>query len=234
MLLRWPREGSLPSQSPPAAGERQLASRLADPWFVAYHGLGGGGCVASPAPPPPSSPTAAAVAEGGGCVGVYGVVLGGGVVAEKPAAPVACETVAPVAREPVAPVAREPVAPVARESVARLPLLLAAEPVTPVARVPVAPVARVPVAPVAHVPVAPVALLFCFAYSADYTPLWLWGAFLTCAISNALNDSADNLAMAHRRSELAAEVNIDDEVAADGYCSNNCPDPESDEEENLL
>ncbi|CAI7814704.1 unnamed protein product [Closterium sp. NIES-54] len=34
-------------------------------------------CVASPAPPPPSSPTAAAVAEGGGCVGVYGVVLGG-------------------------------------------------------------------------------------------------------------------------------------------------------------
>ncbi|CAI7853794.1 unnamed protein product, partial [Closterium sp. NIES-54] len=39
--------------------------------------LGGGGCVASPAPLPPSSPTAAAVAEGGGCVGVYGVVLGG-------------------------------------------------------------------------------------------------------------------------------------------------------------
>ncbi|CAI7813266.1 unnamed protein product [Closterium sp. NIES-53] len=122
-------------------------------------GLGGGGCVASPAPPPPSSPTAAAVAEGGGCVGVYGVVLGGlkGVAAEKPAAPVARETVAPVAREPVAPVAREPVAPVARESVARLPLLLAVEPVTPVARVPVAPVASVPVAPVARVPVAPVA-----------------------------------------------------------------------------
>ncbi|CAI7846535.1 unnamed protein product, partial [Closterium sp. NIES-53] len=78
-----------------------------------------------------------------------------GVAAEKPAAPVAHETVAAVAREPVAPVAREPVAPVARESVARLPLLLAAEPVTPVARVPVAPVASVPVAPVARVPVAP-------------------------------------------------------------------------------
>ncbi|CAI7870298.1 unnamed protein product [Closterium sp. NIES-53] len=42
-----------------------------------FPGLGGGGCVASLAPPPPSSPTAAAVAEGGGCVGVYGVVLGG-------------------------------------------------------------------------------------------------------------------------------------------------------------
>ncbi|CAI7871045.1 unnamed protein product, partial [Closterium sp. NIES-53] len=37
--------------------------------------FGGGGCVASPAPPT-SSPTAAAVAEGGGCVGVVGVVLG--------------------------------------------------------------------------------------------------------------------------------------------------------------
>ncbi|CAI7855780.1 unnamed protein product, partial [Closterium sp. NIES-53] len=117
--------------------------------------LGGGGCAASPAPPPPSSPTAAAVPEGGGCVGVYGVVLRGGVAALKLAAPVARETVAPVAREPVALVAREPVAPVARESVARLPLLLAAEPVTPVARVPVAPVASVPVAPVARVPVAP-------------------------------------------------------------------------------
>ncbi|CAI7879803.1 unnamed protein product, partial [Closterium sp. NIES-53] len=112
-------------------------------------GCGGGGCVASPPPPPPSSPTAAAVAEGGGCVGVYGVVLGGwsvsrarGVAAEKPAAPVARETVAPVAREPVVPVAREPVAPVA-----------------PVARVPVAPVASVPVAPVARVPVAPLVLL---------------------------------------------------------------------------
>ncbi|CAI7762809.1 unnamed protein product, partial [Closterium sp. NIES-54] len=35
---------------------------------------------ASPAPPPPPlSPTAAATAEGGGCVGVDGVVLGGGV-----------------------------------------------------------------------------------------------------------------------------------------------------------
>ncbi|CAI7789121.1 unnamed protein product, partial [Closterium sp. NIES-53] len=124
--------------------------------------LGGDGCVASPAPLPPSSPTAAAVAEGGGCVGVYEVVLGGlgrlkGVAAKKPTALVASETVAPVAREPVAPVAREPVAPVARESVARLPLLLAAEPVTPVARVPVAPVASVPVAPVARVPIAPVA-----------------------------------------------------------------------------
>ncbi|CAI7793018.1 unnamed protein product [Closterium sp. NIES-54] len=120
--------------------------------------LGGGGCVASPAPPPPSSPTAAPVAEGGGCVGVYGVVLGGWSVSRaRLAAPVARETVAPVAREPVAPVAREPVAPVARESVARLPLLLVAEPVTPVARVPIAPVASVPVAPVARVPVAPVA-----------------------------------------------------------------------------
>ncbi|CAI7907143.1 unnamed protein product [Closterium sp. NIES-54] len=45
-------------------------------WFGGWR-LGGGGCVASPAPPPPSSPTTAAVAEGGGCVGVYGVVLGG-------------------------------------------------------------------------------------------------------------------------------------------------------------
>ncbi|CAI7857539.1 unnamed protein product [Closterium sp. NIES-53] len=35
--------------------------------------------VVCPTPPPPPSPTAAAAAEGGGCVGVDGVVLGGGV-----------------------------------------------------------------------------------------------------------------------------------------------------------
>ncbi|CAI7892460.1 unnamed protein product [Closterium sp. NIES-54] len=35
-------------------------------------------------------------------------------------------------------------------------------------------------------------------------------AFLTCGISNALDGSEDDLAMAHRRSQLTAEVDVDD------------------------
>ncbi|CAI7773257.1 unnamed protein product [Closterium sp. NIES-54] len=42
-------------------------------------------------------------------------------------------------------------------------------------------------------------------------------AFLTCGIINVLDGSDVKLAMAHRRSELAAEVDVDDEVAAGGF-----------------
>ncbi|CAI7872862.1 unnamed protein product, partial [Closterium sp. NIES-53] len=42
-------------------------------------------------------------------------------------------------------------------------------------------------------------------------------AFLTCGISNVLDVSDVKLAMAHRRSELAAEVDVDDEVTAGGF-----------------
>ncbi|CAI7769270.1 unnamed protein product [Closterium sp. NIES-54] len=54
--------------------------------------------------------------------------------------------------------------------------------------------------------------------------------FLTCGITNALNGSEDGLAMAHRRSQLAAEVDVDDSIIADGFFGNNCQEPESDEE----
>ncbi|CAI7858395.1 unnamed protein product [Closterium sp. NIES-54] len=56
-------------------------------------------------------------------------------------------------------------------------------------------------------------------------------AFLTCGISNALDGSEDGLAMAHRRSQLTAEVDVDDSIIADGFFGNNCQEPESDKEE---
>ncbi|CAI7923523.1 unnamed protein product [Closterium sp. NIES-54] len=55
-------------------------------------------------------------------------------------------------------------------------------------------------------------------------------AFLTCGISNALDGSEDGLAMAHRRSRLTTEVDVDDSIIADGFFGNNCQEPESDEE----
>ncbi|CAI7771391.1 unnamed protein product [Closterium sp. NIES-54] len=55
-------------------------------------------------------------------------------------------------------------------------------------------------------------------------------AFLTCGISNALDGSEDGLAMAHRRSHLTAEVDVDDSIIADGFFGNNCQELESDEE----
>ncbi|CAI7887378.1 unnamed protein product [Closterium sp. NIES-54] len=48
---------------------------------------------------------------------------------------------------------------------------------------------------------------------------------------NALDGSEDCLAMAHRRSQLTAEVDVDDSIIADGFFGNNCQEPESDEEE---
>ncbi|CAI7760319.1 unnamed protein product [Closterium sp. NIES-54] len=56
-------------------------------------------------------------------------------------------------------------------------------------------------------------------------------AFLTCGISNAHDDNEDGLAMAHRRSQLTAEVDVDDSIIADGLYGNNYREPESDEEE---
>ncbi|CAI7834842.1 unnamed protein product [Closterium sp. NIES-53] len=55
-------------------------------------------------------------------------------------------------------------------------------------------------------------------------------AFLTCGISNALDGSEDGLTMAHRRSQLTAEVDVDDSIIADGFFGNNYQEPESDEE----
>ncbi|CAI7793957.1 unnamed protein product [Closterium sp. NIES-54] len=56
-------------------------------------------------------------------------------------------------------------------------------------------------------------------------------AFLSCGISTALDGSEDGLAMAHRRSQLTAEVDVDDSIITDGFFGNNCQEPESDEEE---
>ncbi|CAI7921869.1 unnamed protein product, partial [Closterium sp. NIES-54] len=56
-------------------------------------------------------------------------------------------------------------------------------------------------------------------------------AFHTCGISNALDGSEDSLAMAHRRSQLTAEVDVHDSIIADGFFGNNCQELESDEEE---
>ncbi|CAI7836757.1 unnamed protein product [Closterium sp. NIES-53] len=56
-------------------------------------------------------------------------------------------------------------------------------------------------------------------------------AFLTCGISNALDGSEDGLAMAHRRRQLTAEVDVDDSIIADGFFGKNCQEPKSDEEE---
>ncbi|CAI7898513.1 unnamed protein product [Closterium sp. NIES-54] len=55
-------------------------------------------------------------------------------------------------------------------------------------------------------------------------------AFLTCGINNALDSSEDGLAMVHRRSQLTAEVDVDDVIIADGFFGNNCQESESDEE----
>ncbi|CAI7922328.1 unnamed protein product [Closterium sp. NIES-54] len=55
-------------------------------------------------------------------------------------------------------------------------------------------------------------------------------AFLACGISNALDGSEDGLAMAHRRSQPTAEVDVDDSIIADGFFGNNCQEPESNEE----
>ncbi|CAI7843999.1 unnamed protein product [Closterium sp. NIES-53] len=55
-------------------------------------------------------------------------------------------------------------------------------------------------------------------------------AFLTCGISNALDGSEDHLAMAHRRSQLSHEVEVDDNIQADGFWGNNATKPESDME----
>ncbi|CAI7791300.1 unnamed protein product [Closterium sp. NIES-54] len=55
-------------------------------------------------------------------------------------------------------------------------------------------------------------------------------SFLTCGISNALDGSQDNLCMQHRRDTVKGEVELDDEIAADGFCCNNVEEPESDGE----
>ncbi|CAI7842485.1 unnamed protein product [Closterium sp. NIES-54] len=55
-------------------------------------------------------------------------------------------------------------------------------------------------------------------------------AFLICGISNALDGSEDGLAMAHKRSQLTAEVDVSDSIIANGFFGNNCQEPESDEE----
>ncbi|CAI7890634.1 unnamed protein product [Closterium sp. NIES-54] len=55
-------------------------------------------------------------------------------------------------------------------------------------------------------------------------------SFLTCGISNALDGSQDNLCMQHRRDAVKGEVELDDNIAADGFCYNNVEEPESDEE----
>ncbi|CAI7793697.1 unnamed protein product [Closterium sp. NIES-54] len=53
-------------------------------------------------------------------------------------------------------------------------------------------------------------------------------AFLTNGISNELDGSEDGLNMAHRRSQLTHEVDVDDEIIANGFFGNNCEEPESD------
>ncbi|CAI7811600.1 unnamed protein product [Closterium sp. NIES-54] len=53
-------------------------------------------------------------------------------------------------------------------------------------------------------------------------------AFLTCGISSALDGSEDHLVMAHRRSQLSHEVEVDDDIQADGFWGNNAMEPESD------
>ncbi|CAI7859079.1 unnamed protein product [Closterium sp. NIES-54] len=55
-------------------------------------------------------------------------------------------------------------------------------------------------------------------------------SFITCGISNALDGSQDNLCMQHRRDAVKGEVELDDEIATDGFCCNNVEEPESDGE----
>ncbi|CAI7805331.1 unnamed protein product [Closterium sp. NIES-53] len=57
-------------------------------------------------------------------------------------------------------------------------------------------------------------------------------SFLTCGISNALDGSQDNLCMQHRRDVVKGEVELDNEIAANGFCCNNVEEPESDGEAN--
>ncbi|CAI7757728.1 unnamed protein product, partial [Closterium sp. NIES-53] len=56
-------------------------------------------------------------------------------------------------------------------------------------------------------------------------------SFLTCGISNALDGSEDHMVMAHRISQLSHEVEVDDDIQADGFWGNNSTEPESDVEE---
>ncbi|CAI7820558.1 unnamed protein product, partial [Closterium sp. NIES-53] len=56
-------------------------------------------------------------------------------------------------------------------------------------------------------------------------------AFLSGGISNALDESDDNLAMAHRRGQLSHEVDVDDDITANSFWGKNCPKPESDNED---
>ncbi|CAI7894939.1 unnamed protein product [Closterium sp. NIES-54] len=56
-------------------------------------------------------------------------------------------------------------------------------------------------------------------------------AFLMCGISNAIDGSKDHLVMAHRRRQLSHEVEVDDDIQADGFWGNNVTEPESDVEE---
>ncbi|CAI7763781.1 unnamed protein product [Closterium sp. NIES-54] len=56
-------------------------------------------------------------------------------------------------------------------------------------------------------------------------------SLLTCGISNALDGSEYHLVMAHRRSQLSHEVEVDDDIQADGFWGNNSTEPESDVEE---
>ncbi|CAI7855442.1 unnamed protein product, partial [Closterium sp. NIES-53] len=58
-------------------------------------------------------------------------------------------------------------------------------------------------------------------------------AFLTSGISNAVDGSEDGLAMAHRRSQLTTDVDVDDSIITDGFFGNNCQEPESDEDATL-
>ncbi|CAI7788039.1 unnamed protein product [Closterium sp. NIES-53] len=55
-------------------------------------------------------------------------------------------------------------------------------------------------------------------------------AFLTCGISNALDGSEDHTVMAHWRSQLSHEVEVDDDIQADGFWGNDATEPESDVE----
>ncbi|CAI7754646.1 unnamed protein product [Closterium sp. NIES-54] len=55
-------------------------------------------------------------------------------------------------------------------------------------------------------------------------------SFLTCGISNTLDGSQDNLCMQHRRDAIKGEVELDDEIAVDGFYCNNVEEPESDRE----
>ncbi|CAI7770051.1 unnamed protein product [Closterium sp. NIES-53] len=50
---------------------------------------------------------------------------------------------------------------------------------------------------------------------------------------NALDESKERLVMVHRRSQLTHEVDVDDDIIADGFSGNNCPEPEFDDDDHL-